>query len=51
MIRFLARRFGLALGTLLGTREVRRTPDDMTLFLSVGLAGTEVLLARALLQQ
>jgi alanine dehydrogenase len=40
-----------ALGTLLGTREVRRTPDDVTLFLSVGLAGTEVLLARALLQR
>lgn len=41
----------VALGTLLGTREIRRTPDDITLFLSVGLAGTEVLLARALLRR
>lgn len=38
-----------ALSTLLQTREVLRDPDDVTLFLSVGLAGTEVVLARALL--
>lgn len=39
-----------ALSALPDTRRVGRTPEDVTLFLSVGLAGTEVVLARALLQ-
>ncbi|AWN22349.1 ornithine cyclodeaminase [Deinococcus irradiatisoli] len=38
----------LALGTCLQNPPPRR-PEDITLFLSVGLAGTEVLLARAML--
>ncbi|MFC3862065.1 ornithine cyclodeaminase family protein [Deinococcus antarcticus] len=31
--------------------DVKRQPDDITLFLSVGLAGTEVLLAQAMLHR
>lgn len=39
-----------ALGALLASGQGRARPEDVTLFLSVGLAGTEVALARALLE-
>jgi len=40
-----------ALSTVLEAGDLRRSPDDITLFLSVGLAGTEVMLAQALLKR